>query len=374
MEHYVFLFVNTALVMGCLAMAVVFLVLPLPPNKGLTKYRISLRFLSGAFLTLGILKILVMVFDLDVVNLIGIETLTIASVQASLFTFSLITLINPVFITKRYLYRQLIPVPVFVFLYIIVAVNWGNPQIQNFQEFKQFALHPAILIRELFLIYYAFQLLYLFRLFRNQTRIYSIELNNYFADTATLHLLWVKYCFYAAFVVGIFALLSCFILTVQLLLLFTISYAIFYMVFGICYIQYPSTFIYIEPSIFPTEINTQETSKTNKRLVWSELKMNILTDRYYLKTGVNIEDMARYLKIGRTTLSTFINTEEGMNFNAWINLLRIEEAKEMFLKYPDSNLIEISEMVGYSESSNFSRQFKVITKESPSFWRQTHLS
>ncbi len=82
--------------------------------------------------------------------------------------------------------------------------------------------------------------------------------------------------------------------------------------------------------------------------------------------------MSQYLKIGRTTLSTFINNEEGMNFNMWINTLRIEESKKILIEFPDYNLAQIAEMVGYSESSNFSRQFKQVAKVSPSVWRQSH--
>jgi len=115
----------------------------------------------------------------------------------------------------------------------------------------------------------------------------------------------------------------------------------------------------------------EEPSKNKGRIVWADLKNTILTEKYYLKPEVNIEEMARYLKIGRTSLSRFINNEEGLNFNAWINMLRIEESKLFLVKYPDYTLIEISEMVGYSESSNFSRQFKQLTSKSPSVWRQT---
>ena len=154
-----------------------------------------------------------------------------------------------------------------------------------------------------------------------------------------------------------------------LLMVLTVIYIIFYMVFGICYIQYPRTYLYIEPVIYPGIYTPEETSKYNRRLNWEELKKSILTEKYYLKPEVNIEDMAHHLKIGRTTLSKFINSEENMNFNGWVNSLRIEDAKKLLITYPDYTLIEISEMVGYSESSNFSRQFKLITKVSPSVWR-----
>jgi len=152
---------------------------------------------------------------------------------------------------------------------------------------------------------------------------------------------------------------------------FTIIYTLFYFSFGIYYIQYPSKFFYIEPAIYPASSSTDKVPNNKKRLVWDELKNKIIAEKYYLTPGVNIEDMAQYLKIGRTTLSTFINNEEGMNFNLWITSLRIEEAKNLFASYPEYSLAQISELVGYSEPSNFSRQFKLITNESPSVWRQT---
>lgn len=142
--------------------------------------------------------------------------------------------------------------------------------------------------------------------------------------------------------------------------------------FGIYYIQYPRTFIHIEPAICVQENSRDEFSKANRRINWIQLKKQILEDKYYLADGVNIQEMAQYLKIGRTTLSAFINNNEGMNFNLWINNLRVEEAKALLIAYPNYSLAQIAELVGYSEASNFSRQFKQITAESPSVWRQNN--
>jgi AraC-like DNA-binding protein len=98
------------------------------------------------------------------------------------------------------------------------------------------------------------------------------------------------------------------------------------------------------------------------------MKHKIKSTKYYLRTGVNIEEMSQYLKIERTTHSTFNNNKEAMNFNMWINSLRIEEAKKSLIEFQEYNHALIAEMVGYSELSNFSRQFKNITKVSPSVW------
>jgi AraC-like DNA-binding protein len=59
-----------------------------------------------------------------------------------------------------------------------------------------------------------------------------------------------------------------------------------------------------------------------------------------------------------------------MNFHTWISNQRIEEAKKHMLANPGISITQISEMVGISEPSNFSRQFKHITGLSPSIWKQ----
>jgi AraC-like DNA-binding protein len=229
-----------------------------------------------------------------------------------------------------------------------------------------------MLVREFFLFFYIFQLVYLTRLFFRQERLFEKMIDNYFSDKLQLYLPGVRYCYYAALSVGIGAGASCFLFSKGWELIFTIIYALFYLGFGIYYIQYPRTFIFIEPAINVTENNKAEFAGTNKRINWIQLKKQILEDKYYLGEGVNIQEMAQYLKIGRTSLSTFINNNEGMNFNLWINNLRVEEAKSLLLAYPHYSLAQIAELVGYSEASNFSRQFKQITAETPSVWRQKH--
>jgi len=371
MENHASLIVNSAFIFGCATMAAVFLALPLPSNKGLRKYRISLRLLAGAYLAMAIIKTATMVFNPVPIDLLSMNRLTISSLQASLFTIALITLLSPRFITRQKFYLQIIPVAAFNLIYLTVASLWGNPIVQSYRELSEMAFNQSMLIREFFFLLLIVQLGYLTYLFTTQDRIYEIKIDNYFADNYRLHLAWVRYCFYAALFIGISAILSGFIVNETVLMALTAIYAIFYVVFGICYIQYPYTYAYIEQAINSMGNIPEEPTRNNRRLAWNELKNSILIEKYYLKPEVNIEDMARYLKIGRTTLSKCINTEEGQNFNAWINLLRIEEAKLLLEKYPEYTLIEISELVGYSESSNFSRQFKRITSKSPSVWRKS---
>lgn len=370
--HNALSIVDTAYIMVCIVMAVFFLALPLPLNKGLNNYRNSLRFLTGAYLIMAILNILVMVFDISLDNFISMELLTMASLQAALFAIALIILLKPQLNTKKYLIKQIIPVLILNILYLLVSDKWGDPEVHNVDELIKSVFHPAIVVREFFLLYYIFQLVYLTRMFFRQERLFEDKIDNYFADNLRLYLPGVRYSYYTALAIGICAFLSCFLFSNQWEMVFTVIYAIFYLGFGIYYIQYPRTFISIEPAIFIPENIKDEFAKAKKRINWIQLKMQILEDKYYLGDGVNIQEMAQYLKIGRTTLSTFINNHEGMNFNQWINKLRIEEAKHLLIANPTYSLTQIAELVGYSEASNFSRQFKHITTESPSVWRQNN--
>ncbi len=370
MEHIVFPFVYIALVTGCISMAIVFLLLPLPQNKALQKYKISLKFLAGAYLIMALIQFFIIAFNLADINLISIEELAVASLQAPLLAFALIALIHPVSISKRLLYINLIPILILIILYFSFNSIWHDPVIRNYTELKSLALHPTVIIRELFVIFYICQIIYLLNLFQKQIKHYEAEIDNFFSDKQHLHASWIKYLFYVTYSLGIFTLISFFNYSSLVFTIFTISYFLFYMIFGLLYIQYPRTFIFIEKAIFNTDEETKESPKNTKKIIWSELRNQIIAGKYYLKTGISIEEMAQYLKIGRTTLSGFINNEEKMNFNMWINSLRIEEAKQLLLKNPDYNLIQIAEIVGYSELSNFSRQFKSVTSESPSVWRQ----
>jgi AraC-like DNA-binding protein len=371
MGHYPFLFVNTTLVVGCMALAVVFLTLPLPKTETLYKYKVSLRFLAGSYITLAVLKILIMCFNLSLLNLLSMERLTIASLQATLFAISLIILINPRFVTKKYLYRQISPVLFLGLLYLLFVAKWGDLNIQSFSDLFRYKFSPVMIVREFFALYYIYQLIYLTWLFARQVKLFDNKINNYFSECSGQCLSWIRYCYIAVLIVGIGAFLSCFLLNDLWFFIFTAIYTLFYLSFGIYYIQYPRKFVYIEPAVFARNKAVDRVVSYRKKLEWPELRSRIIDEKYYLIQGVNIEDMALHLKIGRTTLSTFINNEEGMNFNQWINSLRIEEAKNLLANYPEYSLTQISELVGYSEPSNFSRQFKLFTNESPSIWRHT---
>jgi len=360
---------DIALGVPCLVLAIIFLVLPLPSElKGLRSYRISLNILAASYLIFAVLLFLSHVLGEPPIGLLSIVNLNISSLQALLIAMTLIVLLNPGLVTFKYLLRHMTPIIIFDIVYIIMAVKWGNPTIANKTELFQNWNYPPVIVRALFLLFYIVQLVYLTRIFIHQTKYYASLLDDYFADEYKLRLSWVVVCFISALLLGIWGIVMMISFSVPGNVLFRIYCIVFYTVFGVCYIQYPRTYVKIERSMNLKDSQPEAYPKITAKLFWPDLKAKVINDKYYIRVGVNIEDMAHYLQIGRTTLSGFINKEEGMNFNAWIRKLRTEEAIQIFRDKPYLSISQVSEMVGYSEPSNFSRQFKIATGISPSEW------
>jgi AraC-like DNA-binding protein len=194
---------------------------------------------------------------------------------------------------------------------------------------------------------------------------------DYFSDVFQLKLNWVRIAFFSALVVGTVAMISNFLPT-RYDWIVTLVFSVFYFGFAQEYIKYNKVFSIIEPAIIP--VATENIPNLNQKLRiktdWQYYKQQIASNKYYCEAGITIEELAFKLKIGRTTLSNFINREEGINFNSWINKLRIEDAKQLLIYNPDYTIATVSEMVGFTEQANFSRQFKVVTGESPLVWRK----
>lgn len=367
---------NSVFALVCLIMGTSFLSLHIPRKEGLKSYRISLKVLSSAYFAMGLLTAAVLAFKLadNSREYFTFISILISSTQGLLFTFTLITLVNPNFVKLKNVIRHTIPYVVFIALYTLSVLIYDEPRLTSIHEVLDHINNPTLWIRLLFLGYYLFQLIYYTHLFLREVKNYDNELMDYFSDVYQLKLSWVRVAFYSALFVGVTALISSF-LPMHYDWIITVIFSIFYFGFAQEYIKYNKVFSIIEPAITPV---LQENTKSNNRLKvrtdWQYYKQQIFENKYYHETGITIEDLAFKLQIGRTTLSNFINREEGVNFNSWINRMRIEDAKNLLINNPEYTILQVSEMVGYTEQANFSRQFKLITGESPLVWRKKKAS
>lgn len=81
-------------------------------------------------------------------------------------------------------------------------------------------------------------------------------------------------------------------------------------------------------------------------------------DKPYLKEGLTLSDAADQMGISGLQLSYYLNHHLGVNFNSWINRLRIGKAKRLMEANPQMQISDVASAVGYSEIAVFSRNFK----------------
>ena len=90
--------------------------------------------------------------------------------------------------------------------------------------------------------------------------------------------------------------------------------------------------------------------------------------RAYDKTR---EEIAEELNTSKEMLHMFFATRMNVDFKTWRTRLRIEEAKTLLLDNPEMSINIVAELSGFSDRSNFHRQFTKIVGCSPKQWRES---
>ncbi len=83
------------------------------------------------------------------------------------------------------------------------------------------------------------------------------------------------------------------------------------------------------------------------------------------------DDIAQELHTSKELLNMYFATKICKDFKTWRTELRIDDARKMLLDNKDLSINIIGEMVGFSDRSNFHRQFTKIVGCSPKQWRDT---
>jgi AraC-like DNA-binding protein len=81
--------------------------------------------------------------------------------------------------------------------------------------------------------------------------------------------------------------------------------------------------------------------------------------------NLNLDEVCNQMKISRTHLVTLFKLKKGTGVIEYFKNLKIERAK-IIMREENSNLTEISEILGYKSIHSFSRHFKKVTGMSPS--------
>lgn len=372
MERIIYTIANLSCIIICLTMGIVLLSIrtrnPLYNDQYLLakKWLITVYFIAVAGYSLIFYNEAIINYDPTTEFFPFIVTF-ISSVQALLFTYTIIAL----FRSKHAIYgkalRALIPLLVFCFVYFISVRAAGNPRLTSFTVLQQNITHPTIIIRLLFVIFYFGLLIRFSQVFTREKKRFLRKIENYFSNTEQVQLRWASIAFGFAIIIGILNLIIYTVPTRFYAACVTFILSGFYLAFAIQYINYQlfDALIYhaTESSNVPDKIE-----KTDENLLEEKISQ-WKSGKPYLTQGITIEDVASQLSANRKALSSHINSVYGCNFNSWINKMRIEETIKILNDDPSKNITEISEMVGFGDKSILCRQFKKYTGETVTSWR-----
>ncbi|PJZ64708.1 AraC family transcriptional regulator [Leptospira wolffii] len=110
-------------------------------------------------------------------------------------------------------------------------------------------------------------------------------------------------------------------------------------------------------------------SGVNRNALQENLKQLMERDKLYRDEKLSLADLADELALSTHQVSELINQELGMNFSAFVNDYRIQEACELLKKEPDRSTLDIAFSVGFGTKSSFHRAFQKHTGKTPSEFR-----
>lgn len=107
----------------------------------------------------------------------------------------------------------------------------------------------------------------------------------------------------------------------------------------------------------------------------SLLQEKMIKDQSYLNPNLSIQDLAKQTDLSTKVISQVINEQLQLNFSAFVNTYRIEEAQKRLTgeAYQAYTIASIAYDCGFNSISSFNTTFKAITQQTPSQFRKTSL-
>jgi AraC-like DNA-binding protein len=160
--------------------------------------------------------------------------------------------------------------------------------------------------------------------------------------------------------------------------IFTLLSSILFAIFSVFiinagYIHYEVSSISEEPESTPekeeskSEASNEETELSIRHIIqeWTQRE-----DKPYLRESLSIKEVADEMNMSPRLLSEYINNIYNINYNTWINSLRIKEVMRLLQDKPEMSLSQIATETGFGDQSILGKSFKRIVGKTPSAFRK----
>jgi len=102
--------------------------------------------------------------------------------------------------------------------------------------------------------------------------------------------------------------------------------------------------------------------------LYKRLQKYFYTEKPYLKSDINVGDVAYQLSSNKSYLSHLLNDRLKQNFNQFVNAYRIQEAQRLVCENETISLHDLCKRVGFTSMATFTVAFKLNTGMTPGEW------
>ena len=226
------------------------------------------------------------------------------------------------------------------------------------------------------------------------------DLESYYDEDESHKIKWVRFCYVVSMLTNLFILVYLCLYwfldyKMEVASIYTFWYLLYMLYLTSNFISFISSHkIVLDAFAYKTlsgqeiikRINDRKTAKKGNVKVGASVPQGV-TDAEFAKLEKSLEewvkaksfreydksreDIARELNTTKEFLHYYFMARKGLDFKTWRTELRIEDAKRLLLENKDASTNIIAEISGFSDRSNFHRQFVKIVGCSPKQWRDS---
>lgn len=211
---------------------------------------------------------------------------------------------------------------------------------------------------------------------------YNRTLENYYAEYPELSGRRLDSVVMAFFLYGILSMINLLSFSRPVVVGSVIVASVLFVVFAVALVNLQRLFSLVSPAFAyermadrkPSEEPAEtmpEPSESSVTMSMDDAVYNWTSrqDKPYLKRGITVASVSAEMKISPRVLSDYLNNVYEVNFNTWINTLRLEQAAEMMLENPKLPFKDLYAKVGFSDLAAFAKAFKKCYGMAPGQFR-----
>ena len=216
------------------------------------------------------------------------------------------------------------------------------------------------------------------------------KLEQYYDDEEDHKIKWIRFCYIIMMLTQTFILVYL-LLPQYFMKIYALWYAIFLVYFSANFISFLGSHKLLLDAFAYKALSFQGVREKmdKRRLVKAHLEApsadgneaefkrleraleKWVEEKKYREYDKSRDEIAKELKTSKEMLHLYFADVLGVDFKTWRTVLRIEEAKRLLLEDKDASTNIIAEVAGFSDRSNFHRQFVKIVGCSPKQWRES---